>query len=65
MNETSLAPDFVAGPGASGGGRTLGVEIFVNNKLAEVGRFSESDRGGFGEEGLRCLIQGEDVETLL
>ena len=52
VNETSIAPGSVAGSGASGGGRTVGVETWVNNKLAEVGKFSESDRGRFGEETL-------------
>ena len=41
---TSLAPGSVAG------GRTVGVETCVNKELAEVWRFSQSDRWSFGEE---------------
>ena len=28
----------------------MGAEASVHNKLAEVGRFAEGDRGRFGEE---------------
>ena len=38
------------------------VETCVNNKLAEVGWFSESDRGRFGEEALGRWIRGEEEE---
>ena len=52
VNGTSLAPGSVARSEASGAEKTEGLEICVNNKLAEVGRISESDRGSFGEEAL-------------
>ena len=49
----------VAGSGAGGGGRIMGAEAGVHHKLAEVGSFAESDRGGFGEEVLGGWIRGE------
>ena len=36
--------------GACGGGRIMGVEAGVHNKLAEVWGFAESDLGRFDEE---------------
>ena len=39
----------VAGSGASRGGRIMGEEASVHNKLAEVWGFAESDRGRFDE----------------
>ena len=39
MNGTCLTLGSVAGLGASGGGRTLGAEIGINNELVEVGGF--------------------------
>ena len=39
------------------------VEIDVNNELAEVVGFAESDGGRFNEKILGGCIQGEDVET--
>ena len=51
VNETGLTPGSVAGSGAGGGGRIMGVEAGVHHKLAEVGWFAESDRGRFGEDG--------------
>ena len=53
----------VAGAEASGGDRIMGAEAGVHHQLAEVGWFSESDRGGFGEEVLGGWIRGEDVEA--
>ena len=41
----------------------MGAEAGVHHKLAEVGWFAESDRGGFGEEVLGGRIRGEDVEA--
>ena len=41
MNETNLAPGSVAGTGVSGGGKTIGAETRVSNKLAEVGVFGK------------------------
>ena len=41
----------------------MGAEAGVHHKLAEVGWFAESDRGGFGEEVLGGWIRREDVET--
>ena len=49
-NGTYFTQGPFAGPGASGGGRIMGVEIGVNNELMDVGRFEKSDRGKFGEE---------------
>ena len=46
-----------------GGGRIMGAEARVHNKLAEVRGFAESDRGGFDEEVLGGWIRGEDVEA--
>ena len=63
MNGAGLTPGSVAGSGPSGGGRTMGAEAGVHHKLAEVGWFVESDRGGFGEEVLGGWIRGEDVEA--
>ena len=50
MNGAGLTPGSVARLGASGGGRIMGAEAHVHNKLAEVKGFEESDRGGFDEE---------------
>ena len=50
MNGAVHTPGFVAWSGDSGGGRIMGAEAGVHHKLAEVGWFAESDRGGFGEE---------------
>ena len=50
MNGAGLTLGFVAGSGASGGGRIMEAEAGVHNKLAEVRGFAESDRGGFDEE---------------
>ena len=50
MNGAGLTPGSVAWSGASGGGRIMGVEARVQNKLAEVRGFADSDRGGFDEE---------------
>ena len=63
MNGAGLTPGLVAGSGASGGGRIMGVEAHVHNQLAEVRGFAESDRGGFEEEVLGRWIRGEDVEA--
>ena len=49
--------------GSQWGGRIMGVEASVINKLAEVGGFAENDRGRFDEEVLGGWIQGEDVEA--
>ena len=59
MNGAGLTP----GSGASGSGRIMGAEAGVHHKLAEVGWFAESDRGGFSEEVLGGRIRGEDVEA--
>ena len=40
-----------------------GAETRVNNELAELGRFSEGNRGEFGKEILGRWIGGEDMET--
>ena len=53
----------VAGSGASGGGRIMGVEASVHSKLAEVWGFMECDIGRFDEEVLGGWIRGEDVEA--
>ena len=59
----SLTPWSVAGSRAGGGGRIMGAEAGVHNKLAEVWGFAESNRGRFDEEVLGGWIRGEDVET--
>ena len=50
MNGAGLTTGSVAVSGAGGDGRIMGVEAGVHHKLAEVGWFEKSDRGGFGEE---------------
>ena len=50
VNGTSLPSGSIAGPGTSRGSRSVGVEISVHNELAEVGGFSECDRGRFGKK---------------
>ena len=50
MNGAGLASGSIAGSGASEGGRIIGVEASVHNKLVEVGRFAENDRRRFDEE---------------
>ena len=47
VNGAGLTPGSVAGSRASGGDRIMGAEAGVHHKLAEVGWFAESDRGGF------------------
>ena len=44
VNGTGLKTGSIARLGA------CGVEIRIDNELAEVGRFSEGDRGGFGKK---------------
>ena len=63
MNGAGLTLGSVAGSGASGGGRIMGAEAGVHNKLAEVRGFAESDRGRFDEEVLGGWIRGEDMEA--
>ena len=50
MNGADLTTGSVAGSGASGGDRIMGVETSVHSKLAEARGFVESDRGRFDEE---------------
>ena len=50
MNGTGLTLGSITGSEASRGGRFMGVETGVNNELAEVGGFAESDRERFSEE---------------
>ena len=40
----SLALGSIAGSGASGGGRIMGMELSVHNELVEVGEFMENKR---------------------
>ena len=63
MNGEGLTSGSVAGSEASGGGRIMGVEASVHNKLAEVWGFTECDIGRFDEEVLDGWIRGEDVEA--
>ena len=63
MNGAGLTPGSVEGSGAGGGGRIMGAEAGVHNKLAEVWGFAESDLGRFDEEVLGGWIRGEDVEA--
>ena len=58
VNGAGLTPVSIAGSGASGGDRIMGAEAGVHHKLAEVGWFAESDRGGFGEEVLGSFHPG-------
>ena len=44
VTAADLASGSVTDSVANGGGRIMGVETSVHNELAEVGRFSESDR---------------------
>ena len=62
MNGTGLTLGSVAGLGADGGSRIMGMEVSVHNKLVEVWGFVESDRGRF-DEVLGGWIRGEDVEA--
>ena len=48
VNGTSLASGSIAGPGACGGGRSVGAEICVHNELAEVGGFLKVIEKGLG-----------------
>ena len=48
---------------SGGGGRIMGAETDVHNKLAEVWGFAESDRGRFDDEVLGGWIREEDVEA--
>ena len=63
MNRAGLTTGSIAGSGAGGGGRIVGAEVSVHNKLAEVWGFAESDRGRFDEEVLGGWIRGKDVEA--
>ena len=63
MNEAGLTMGSVAGLGAGGGGRIMGAEAGVHNKLAEVWGLAESDRWWFDEEILGGWFQGEDMEA--
>ena len=63
MNGADLKKGSVAGSGAGGGGRIMGTEASVYNRLTEVCGFVESDRGRFDEEVLGGWIRGEDVEA--
>ena len=49
VNGAGLTPGSVAGSGAGGGGRIMGVEAGVHNKLAEIWGFAKSDRERFDE----------------
>ena len=62
MNEVGLTKGSVAGSGANGGGRIMGAEASVYNKLVEVWGFVESDRRRF-DEVLGEWIRGEYVEA--
>ena len=57
MNGAGLTPGSVVGSGTSGGGRIMGAEARVHNKLAEVRGFTESDRGGFDR---RSWVDGSE-----
>ena len=63
MNGAGLKRGSVAGSGAGGDGRIMGVELGVHHKLAEVWGFAESDRGRFDEEVLGGWIRGDDGEA--
>ena len=62
MNGEGLTTGSDAESGASGGGRIMGVEASVHNKLAEVWTLAESGRGRF-DEVLGGWIRGKDVEA--
>ena len=57
VNGTNLASGSIAGPGACGGGRSLGAGTSVHNELAEFGAFIESDREGLVR---RSWIEGSE-----
>ena len=61
MNRAGLT----TGSGASGGGRIMGAEASVHNKLVKVWGFVESDRGRFDEVVLGGWIRGKDVDKIL
>ena len=63
MNGAGLTPGSVAGSGVIGGGRIMGAEAGVRNKLAEVWGFAEGNRERFDEEVLGGWIRGEDVDA--
>ena len=46
VNGAGLTSGSIARSGASGGGSTVGMETGVDNELAKVREFSESDRRG-------------------
>ena len=50
VNGTGLTSGSIARSGASGGDSSVEAETCIDSELAEVGRFSECDRGGFGKE---------------
>ena len=50
MNGAGLHQGLLQGPEPVGGGRIMGAEAGVHNKLVEVWGFAESDRGRFDEE---------------
>ena len=50
VNGTGLTSGSIARSGACGGGSSEGAETRVGNELAEVGGFSEGDRGEFGKK---------------
>ena len=63
MNGADLTTGSLAGSGASGGGRIMGAEAGIHNKLMKVWGFAESDKGRFDEEVLGGWIGREDVEA--
>ena len=63
MNGEGLTTGSVAGLGDGGGGRIMGAEASVHNKLAEAWGFAESGRGRFDGEVLGGWIRGEDMEA--
>ena len=50
VNGAHLTSGSIARSGASGGGSTVGTETCVDNELAKVRGFSESDRWGFSKK---------------
>ena len=46
VNGADLTSGSITRSGASGGGSTVGTETGVDNELAKVRKFSESDRRG-------------------
>ena len=50
VNGTCVTMGFIVKSIAVGDGSSVGAETRIDNEFAEVGGFSECDRGGFGKK---------------